>query len=181
MWSKPVIIEPPASEPITLAQAKQFLRLDEDETGFDAELGVHIAGARGRVESMTGSRMVLQTVDLAADGFPDLERLPVGPVTEIVAVDYRDRTGIEQTISLDALELFGAGLEQGVRLVAGNRWPAATSAKGAVRVRVIVGYGEAGAGVPDAVRTAMLLQVRALFDDSSIDLEPWIINDRIWL
>jgi len=36
MWHAPVIVTPPAVEPILLAQAKQCLRLEEDETGFDA-------------------------------------------------------------------------------------------------------------------------------------------------
>ncbi len=181
MWAKPVTVVPPAAEPISLAQAKQFLRLDEDEVGFDAELGILIAGARGDVEAVTSSRMVLQTVDIAADSFDDLDRLSVGPVTELVSVAYRDRNGHEQSIPLEDLELFGAVLEQGVRMAPGSRWPIALRVKGAVRVRVIVGYGENGEGIPDAVRTGLLLQIRALFDGGEIDLDRWVVNDRIWL
>ena len=177
MWQSPVIITAPAAEPISLAQAKQYLRLEEDETGFDAELATQIAGARGRVESATNTRLVTQTLELRASDFVALERLPIGPVTSVVAITYRDQVGVDGSLGPDDVELDGAGLEMGVRPITGS-WPAAAAG---VTVRVVVGYGIDGAALPPRIRIALLQQIRELFDGTPADLDTWIVNDRIWL
>jgi uncharacterized phiE125 gp8 family phage protein len=177
MWQSPVIITAPAAEPISLAQAKQYLRLEEDEIGFDAELAQQIAGARGRIESATNTRLITQTVDLRASGFADLERLPIGPIASIAEISYRDQSGAPQTRGPEDVELDGTGLEMAVRSLSGP-WPRAS---GLITVRAIVGYGADGASVPAAVKIALLQQVRELFDGTPADLDTWIVNDRIWL
>lgn len=179
MWSKPVTIGAPAVEPILLNQAKQFLRLDEDEDGFDVELGVHIAGARGKIEALTCTRMIQQTVEIQADGFADLALLPIGPVTSILDVSYVDRDGVVQSIDTDALDLVGSGLEMGIQLRSG-KWPSLPR-RSRVNVRLVVGYGPDGSAMPESVRVGMLLQIRALFDGGDVDLEYWLVDDRIWL
>jgi uncharacterized phiE125 gp8 family phage protein len=177
VWQSPVIVTAPAAEPISLAQAKQYLRLDEEETGFDAELEVQIAGARGRVESVTNTRLVNQVVELRASSFADLDRLPIGPVAGVIDLAYTDPAGEEQSLGPDDVVLDGAGLEMALRPLAG-RWP---SKSAQVTVRVTVGYGADGAALPPAIRIALLQQVRELFDGTPADLETWIVNDRIWL
>lgn len=179
MWAKPVIIEAPAIEPITLTQAKQFLRLDEDEDGFDGELGVHIAGARGKIESLTSTRMIQQTVELQADSFADLALLPIGPATSILDVSFLDRDGVLQSIDVEALDLVGTGLEVGIQLRTG-RWPS-LPLRSRVNVRLVVGYGPDGSTMPESVRIGMLLQIRALFDGGDVDLNHWLVDDRIWI
>lgn len=179
MWAKPVTVTPPAAEPITLAQAKQFLRIDLDDDGFDTEVALLITGSRDDIESTTSTRLVEQTVDVQAETFVDLSRLPIGPVTELVSVTYQDRAGDEIELPVDSIELFGAGLEMGVRPIAGGRWPTKTT--GVVTVRLVVGYGADNLPIPSAVMTGLLLQIRALFDDATFDLERWLVNDRIWL
>lgn len=183
MWAKPVTIVAPAEEPISLAQAKQFLRLDEDEVGFDDELALHVAGARGRVESVTGTRLIHQTVQIRADSFSDLDLLPIGPIASLIDISYVDTAGDVQSLDLDTVEIFGDELEMGIRPVSGT-WSSLVSPHfrgGRVTVRAIVGYGADGDAIPASVRTGLLLQVRALFDDTIVDLDPWIVNDRIWL
>jgi uncharacterized phiE125 gp8 family phage protein len=177
MWQAPLIITAPAAEPISLAQAKQYLRLEEEETGFDAELAMQIAGARGRIESATNTRLVTQTVDICASEFAALERLPIGPVTAIVAITYRDQAGVERSLGPDDIELDGAGLEMGMRPITGT-WPVAAAG---VTVRAIVGYSVDGTAVPPSIRIALLQQIRELFDGTPADLDTWIVNDRIWL
>jgi uncharacterized phiE125 gp8 family phage protein len=179
MWSKPVTVEAPAVEPILLNQAKQFLRLDEDEDGFDVELDVHIAGARGKIEALTSSRMIQQTVEIQADSFADLALLPIGPVTSILDVSYLDRDGVVQSIDADSLDLVGTGLEMGIQLRTG-RWPS-LPLRSRVNVRLVVGYGPDGSTMPEGVRIGMLLQIRALFDGGDVDLDHWLVDDRIWL
>jgi uncharacterized phiE125 gp8 family phage protein len=180
MWLSPVIVTPPAAEPVTLDQAKQFLRVDEADTDFDIEIGLQIAGARGHVEGVTSTLLIKQTVEIHADDFDDLALFKVGPISSVDEVSYLDRNGIVQTVPAESYELVGAALERGLSPVSGGSWPRSASA-GAVTVRATVGYGDDGDAIPQAVRLAILLKLRALFEDGSADIDYLLVNDRIWL
>ena len=52
-WSAPVTIAEPASEPVTLPEAKEFLSIEADETEFDALIGAFIGAAREQIEAVT--------------------------------------------------------------------------------------------------------------------------------
>lgn len=181
MWQSPVIVTPPAEEPVTLAQAKEFLRIDDGDDTFDTEIGLSIAGARNHIESMTGTRLISQVVDLRGDAFEDLALFKVGPVVSIDEITYLDRDGAAHTLAADSYELTGAGLERGVRPAGSTRWPIASTAGGAITVRAKVGYGDDGAAIPEAVRLAILLKLRGLFEDSASIIDYLLVNDRIWL
>jgi uncharacterized phiE125 gp8 family phage protein len=178
MFMSPATIVAPEDTAVTLQQAKQFLRMDSPV--FDAELATHVAGACGQIEAITGTRFIEQTVLLRAGSFRDLELLPIGPVQDVTDIAYLDAAGGVQTLDPDTYELFGAGLEKGLRPAAGGAWPSTRGAADAVRVTAIVGYG-ASADVPDAVRTAIFLTIKALFEGNPIDVDSWLVNDRIWL
>src|SRR3546814_15623455 len=49
-WSTPVVTVEPASEPITIEQARRQVRLAADDTGFDAALTDYIKADRPHVE-----------------------------------------------------------------------------------------------------------------------------------
>lgn len=178
MWHSPVIVTPPAAEPVTRDQAKEFLRVDGADDSFDTEIAFQIAGARGHIESLTGTRLIQQVLELRADDFADLALFKVGPIASVDEVSYVDRAGSIQSLPADAYELFGAGLAQGVHPIAGGRWP---SGARAITVRATVGYGEDGDAIPEAVRLALLLKVRSLFEDTTADIDYLLVNDRIWL
>src|SRR3546814_11262446 len=59
-WSTPVVTVAPASEPITLEQARRQVRLAADDTGFDAALTDAIQAARAPAPGRTscGGRRV---------------------------------------------------------------------------------------------------------------------------
>ncbi|PZQ56265.1 MAG: hypothetical protein DI555_06530 [Novosphingobium pentaromativorans] len=181
MWQSPVIVTPPAVEPVTLDQAKEFLRVDDADDTFDTEIGLQLAGARNHIESVTGTRLISQVVDLRADSFEDLALIKAGPVASIEEISYLDRDGAAQIIAASDYELTGSGLERGIRSAPLSRWPTASAAGGAITVRATLGYGEDGDAIPQAVRLAILLKLRALFEDGSADIDHLLVNDRIWL
>jgi len=191
MWAAPILLSPPASEPVSLAEAKQFLRIDEGDTSFDSELGGFIAAAREQIEAITGTRLVEQAVELRADGFADLARLPIGPVIAASAIVYDDSAGVEQEVDAENYELFGSNLEQGIRPVFGATWPVGAVRAGAVRVAATVGYNT----VPKPIWTAILLMIGDMFAfretavtgtvaykiPTSASVENLLANYRIWL
>src|SRR3546814_4895030 len=73
-WSTPVVTVEPASEPITIEQARRQVRLAADDTGFDAALTDYIKAARAHVEQYCGTPLVARTIEAQADGFADRKR-----------------------------------------------------------------------------------------------------------
>lgn len=191
-WSAAVTTAEPAAEPITVDQAKEFVSIDAGEAEFDTLLTSFIAAARGYLQSVTGTRLVEQTVELQADSWSDLAHLPIGPVTDIASIKYDDVDGIEQTLAAAVYELTGAGLERGIRLKVGQSWPTdKRGVSGAIRVALTVGYET----LPPELETALLLMVSDQFAfresgvigtvaavvRSSMQVDGLIANHRIWL
>ena len=110
MWSAPVILTPPAREPVTIDEAKEFLVIEAEEVLYDQLLARFITAARMQVEAITGTRLVPQTVRVMASGWPDLMSLPIGPVSAITALEWQDPDGVWQTLDTAIYELRAGGL-----------------------------------------------------------------------
>jgi len=182
MWASAVTVAGPEAEPVSLEAAKEFLRIDADDDSFDAELTMTIAGVRDDVERITSTRLITQTVQLAADEFADLLQLPIGPVQEVVSIAYDDLAGAEHVLAPARYELVGAGLVRGVRCTVGNDWPNdLRRATGTIRVTLKVGHGDGAEDLPQSLYVAMLRAVKAEFEGTPIALAAMLDNHRIWL
>jgi len=153
----------PAEEPVSLAEARAFLRLDD--TAEDGLVTTLIAAARLHVESLTGRALVNQSWRLVLDAWPDLPvlTLPVSPLVSLVAVTAFDADGDEHAVPLGQFQL-----ELGVtpaRLLL----PASIAGMPAMRERLgleidyVAGYGTA-ADVPADLKRALLALVAHWFE-----------------
>lgn len=90
----------PAQEPVSLARAKTFLRIED--AAEDGLIETLVSAARLHVESITGRAMIAQTWRIVLDAFPagGVVKLPVSPVTAISAVRAYDEAG--EAVNLDA-------------------------------------------------------------------------------
>ena len=83
MWF-PIIPPSPVVEPVSLAEAKAQLGvLDEDHDMLISRL---ISASRAYCESYTCQLFAERALDLNCDGFADLARLPIAPVTAVTAI-----------------------------------------------------------------------------------------------
>jgi len=93
------ITTPPTAEPVTLAEAKDHLRVDG--TAEDAYITALIQAARAWVENFTTRQLVQATYEWTLDRLPerpeDPLRFPRSPVASVDSVEYADRDGISQT------------------------------------------------------------------------------------
>ena len=78
------LIAGPGEDPVTLAEAKAFCRIDSSDE--DALVEALIAAARLQVESLTGRALVTQSWRLTLDCAPRLVELPVIPVASLLVV-----------------------------------------------------------------------------------------------
>lgn len=160
-WLPVMVTVEPASEPVTVAEAKSQARIDG--SAEDSLIGDYITAARQLVEQYTGTRLVSQTVEFRGSGFADMAALPVAPVSSVTSVKYLDSAGAEQTLSTDVYELVATGLNPFIRLKVGQSWPSPRTVPDTVRVVVVAGY----TAVPDAIRHAIMLTVAKWVDDRS--------------
>lgn len=165
-WLPVTVTVAPASEPITLTEAKAQCRVStSDEDGL---LTAYISAARLFVEQYTGLRIVEQTVELRTNSFCDLEYLPTAPLQSIASVKYLDKDGAEQTLAASVYESVLIGFAPSIRLKVDQSWPSTRIANDAVRVVAVAGYSEA----PEPIKQAISLIVASWFDSREVGPIP---------
>jgi len=90
---------PPASEPVTLQEAKDHLRV----TGSDEDtlISALISAARVKAEEECGYAIVTQTLSAWWDEWPTSNTLclPIYPAAAVSDIRYTDEDGVVQTLS----------------------------------------------------------------------------------
>lgn len=168
------LITPPATEPLTLAEAKLHLRVDaSDEDTYITGL---IQAAREKAEHDTGRSLITQTWELALDEFPTAGiKLQRPPLISITSIKYDDEAGVEQTLSsalytTDLYETVGR-----VMPVYDTDWPNTLDSTNVVRVRYTAGYGSASA-VPQGIKNWMLVVIGQLYEERGMIGQPGVIG-----
>ncbi|AMJ59230.1 head-tail connector protein [Bosea sp. PAMC 26642] len=150
----PLALTPPAIEPVPLAEAKAFLRLDQSDE--DELLATLITAARLMIEAASGRMLISQGWRIVIDRWPEGGelRLPLSPVAAIVAARVYDGLGQPQAVSPGSLQLDALADPPVVRAV--GAVPAPGRSRGAIEIDVTAGYGPAVSDVPALLRQAVL-------------------------
>jgi uncharacterized phiE125 gp8 family phage protein len=149
-----ILLTPPPAEPISLAEAKAFLRVEYDDD--DDVISALVAGARIYVEAQTRRALITQTWRLVRDLWPPTGAIAVrpAPLRTLEAVRVYDGQGAPLEVGTDAFVVDTAG----ARLVFAP-WalpqPGRTAA--GIELDVTVGYGDAAIDVPEPLRQAIRL------------------------
>lgn len=169
----------PADEPVTLAELKQFLRVDiSDDDALIASLGV---AARRAVEQLSGRQLVTATWVLSLDSFPwpggwqYLEsptlfadphqiRMPKAPLVSVASVTYYDLSDTLQTLAATTYDVDARSDPGRVVLAMNKVWPVTRLKPGAVRVTFTAGYG-AAAAVPETYKTAIKMACNCWYEN----------------
>jgi uncharacterized phiE125 gp8 family phage protein len=92
------IVTAPAAFPVTLAEAKEWCRIDAGDTSQDGVLNLVIAMAVKAAEHITGRAFVERTYELALSQFEATICLPFPPLLEVVSVAYTDINADAQAV-----------------------------------------------------------------------------------
>lgn len=153
------------TEPITLAEAKLHLRVDD--TAEDALITALISAARETCEDRIEGTIPVTGWRLTLDSFPDAIKLPRGPVSSAESVEYIDESGVEQTLSsLDYL-VDTASTPGYVVPAYGKAWPETRDQINAV----VVEYTAGSATTPHALKAWMLLAIGEMFANREASAE----------
>lgn len=170
-----VLITPPASEPLTNAEAMTHLKVDSQaEIVYIDNL---IKTARVAAERITRRALITQTWDLYLDAFPAWEiGVPKPTLQSITSIMYTDTDGILQTLAA-AKYLVDEKSEPGrITPAYGEVWPVTREQTNAVVVQFIAGYGNAAA-VPAGIKHWMQVRMRQLYDNRSATIIGTSIDD----
>lgn len=155
----------PAEEPVSLAEAKLHLRVDD--TADDDLITALIVAARQRFESVTWRSLITQTLVLTLDEWPDDNciKLPRPPLVSVSSVQYTDEDGNTSTFSSSNYLVSTAGEPGAIVLKSNADWPTATlQTVDGVSVTYVAGYGGTE-DVPQIIKQALLMLVAHWYEN----------------
>lgn len=160
------LTSPPAQEPVSLAEAKAWLRVESGDDE-DALITALIAAARVRCEWHCGRAFITQTWTLWLDGIGDgVIGLPLPPLAAVSQVTL-------YAIGGDAAVLDAAAYRvdvPGGRLIFAASHPGLRASDG-VSIAFTAGYGDAD-DVPEPIKSAILQTVAWLYEHRGGDAAP---------
>lgn len=143
----------PADEPLSLAEAKLYLRVDHDAE--DLLINDLIVSSRMTAEDWLKRSLITQSWKLAYDAcLPECVALPMGPVNSVTSVTVVNRDNTTQEIDSDTYYLNAA-----------KDTLIFDSAVIGFRIEIVysTGFG-AGPAVPRPIKQGMLAHIASMYD-----------------
>ena len=157
-----ILLSAPALEPVSVAEAKSYIRVDHDDD--DAVIASLIAAARGHVEALTRRALIAQTWRFVRDSWPSDGRmvLRTGPLRALIAARVFDAQGNSSDIDTSHFVLDKAN-----GTIASPVWalPQPGRAVAGIELDVQLGYGTAASDVPDTLRHAIRMLTAHWYDN----------------
>ncbi len=150
----------PAEEPVSLAEAKGFLKVDDGaEDGLITTL---IGAARLHIEGVTGRALLAQSWRVVLDQWPEngQVKLPVTPFRSVTQITAYDEDGAEHQVPLAQF------LREPDRLVLPGSvvgMPVLRERQG-IEIDYVAGFGTEPGDVPVDIRQALLVLVAYWFE-----------------
>lgn len=157
----PILLTGPALEPISLDEAKAWLRIDASDE--DQLLSALIVSARMTLEAYTRRFFVTQSWRMTLDAWPapTMRRktlvLPFAPFQSVAAIRVYDAAGVAQTLDAGAYRAPSAPDRGRIAFV--DAPPAPGRATDGVEIDVVLGYGGQATNTPEPLRRAILTLV----------------------
>jgi uncharacterized phiE125 gp8 family phage protein len=158
-----ILVTPPQSEPVSLAEAKDHLRETSDEQ--DSLIGSLIVAARMYVEQITGRALISQTWRMELDCFPEWKiNVPRPKLVSVSSLTYVATDGTVTTIAADDYTVtVGGEHERGFVVPAyQNNWPTCRDVPSAVKLTFVAGYASAE-DVPEPIKHYIKLMIGSMY------------------
>jgi uncharacterized phiE125 gp8 family phage protein len=162
-----ILLTAPAVEPLTLAEAKSFLRVAHGDD--DAVIAALIAAARAHVETATRRALLSQAWRLVRGAWPADGRIAVtpAPLIAVTAARVRDEHGDARALDT-AVFSFVAGAVPALISFAPWSVPVPGVAANGIEIDVVVGHGATAADLPAPLVQAVRLLVAHWYEHRGI-------------
>ena len=184
------IVSQPSYEPVSLAEARQWLRLEDTDTDHTATLRILIKAMREDAENLTHRAYVQRQYRYSIGGYPtDCEyglkiELPFPPVVSVDSFKYVDSNGTLQTLAADQYVLHNEAEPAFILPAWLVTWPTHRVVPNAIQITFTAGYAagspsdeqSAQQNIPAAVRAWMQTKLATLFENREQIIVGTIVN-----
>lgn len=162
-----ILLDGPAVEPVSLAEAKAHLRVEHDAD--DDTITALIVGARIHIETQTRRALITQTWRITRDAWPASGRLRLVPVPlrELVAARIYQADGTAQEIDPDMFAVDAASAPA-VLAFGKGALPRPGRVVGGIEIDIETGYGDAPDDVPQPLRQAILVLLAHWYENRGL-------------
>jgi uncharacterized phiE125 gp8 family phage protein len=176
------LVTAPAAEPLSLVDAKRFLRVEHGDD--DAIITALVSAARNHVEALTRNALMVQTWRLVLDRWPDGGRIAprIGPLRALTAVRVFGADNEARTIDP---EIFVVDVAAGVLAAPAWSLPVPGRSVAGIELDIEVGFG-AASEVPQTLLQAIRMLVAHWYENrgliaigSSVAMMPASVNAMI--
>lgn len=159
------LMEAPAITPITVAEAKQQMRIESSDD--DAYITRLIAAAVAYTDARGSLGRAMITQKWAQSFYEHDSRvyLKIVPAKTLTAVKYYDTNNVQQTATTSDYMLVANDDWAYVEPVSGKTWPSTYNRTDAIRLEFEAGYGAAASDVPQQVRHALMMLVAHWYEN----------------
>jgi uncharacterized phiE125 gp8 family phage protein len=186
----PWTTSPLGPEPLTLVEAKAYLKIEPGETADDDLITAQIQEARAWLETFTNRALITQTWKLTLQEFPRVDVLhnpfaelvlEKGKGQTIVTVSYTDTDGVTQTLTVvdDYQVDFNDDAGARLRPTYDGTWPSVRPTIDPVRITWTVGYGDTSADIPSQLLSAMKWKLADLHENRADDDSKQVVAEMM--
>ena len=186
------IVTPPTAYAVTVATAKEHMRVKFDDD--DMLIGVYIETATALCEQILQRKLITQTWKMYLDYFPNIITTLFGDLQSVTHIKYTDLDEAQLTFANTKYDVDIVSVPGRIILKDAYDWPTTTlNANNPIEIQFITGYGASSANVPADIKNAILLTTahfyenreNLLISNMSIDKIPMttqalLQNHRIW-
>jgi len=151
--------------PVSVAEVKDWLRLDIEGSEEDALLGACIAAATEWAEQYNGRTFLAKTRVEVFDSFPREFRPRHVPLLAMTSIEYVDDSGDLQTLDPAEYQVDTLSDEPRIQPAYGKSWPSTRGVLNAVTLTYVAGYGTEPTDVPQGKRVDIARKVGELYEN----------------
>lgn len=159
----------PTQEPVTLAELKEYMRVDSsDEDNLIRDLGT---AAREWVEQWTGRALVTQTWDNYWETWQDPFIVSRSALVSVTHVKYQDGDNAQQTAGASLYSVDTDSVPGKVHLAYQQTWPTNLIVPNGIVIRFVAGYGATTDHVPESIRAAIKMLANDRYQNRECAME----------
>ncbi|MGE3246411.1 MAG: hypothetical protein AB7F96_02770 [Beijerinckiaceae bacterium] len=159
----PILLQGPAIEPVSLTEARNWLRITA--TIEDELIQALVTSARLVIEAQTQLLLIEQSWRLLLDAWPkeSVLALPLRPVLSIDAIRIHDAIGGISLVPPESVTLYGDPMAPRVSFAV--RPPAPGRYPSGIEVDLRAGFGAAASTVPEPLKLSILILTARWFEN----------------
>ncbi len=159
------------TEPITLEEAKNYLKVDGGED--NVLISGLISTARELAEIEADQVFIIRTIELVYDDAPESIEIPYRPLYEVTKIETISEADVKTEVSssLYNVDTSGKIFSGRIKLKSGCTWPTHRDFASFI-ITIKAGYGTAEEDVPSLIKQAILQIIGHLYENRGSQVIP---------